>query len=248
MKHKMIETVDEYPPKSKAKFSRLFLLLLLILAGMVFFNSNLFTLREVTVRGNRGVSTAEILAISALPPGQTIFQINCGALIRRLRQDPRVASVEAIRQLPDRLIINLRERQPICLVVYHSGLLMIGEEAVVIGPPDSRRGLRLPVVRGIELQRLHAGETIRAPGFQPALMILRLADQNLTRSMKEVDLAAKRIILESASGEQIIVELGNLKELEAKIANLRAIAANTELAVIKLIDLRAPDAPTVIRR
>jgi cell division protein FtsQ len=241
------EPIEE-PQQPKAGFSRFFLVLFVILAGIIFFNSGLFTLREVTVQGNQGVSTAEILAISALPPGETIFQINCGALIRRLRQDPRIASAEAIRQLPDRLIIDIRERKPICLVIYHSGLLMIGEEAVIIGPPDSVHGLELPVVKGIELQRPFAGETIRQPSFQPALTILRLADQSLTRRMKEIDLTAKQIILESPSGELVIVELGNLEELEAKIANLRAINANTQLAGIQRIDLRVADVPTVIHR
>lgn len=216
------------------------------MAGLIFFNSQLFSIREVTVTGNKGISAEDILLAANFNLYKTIFQVDPVKTKQAILRNLRIASAEVSCQFPHRVLIKVRERVPACLLLYSDNLLIIGEDRVVMGIKDENDPIKLPIVTGILLKQVKLGEVINDPRFQAAVTIFRYTDANLREALSEISLKTYELYLDLANPNATIkVELGNFEQLEKKIYNLRAILSHAPKKLIK-IDLREPDLPTVI--
>jgi cell division septal protein FtsQ len=99
-----------------------------------------FGLRTVTVEGSRMVSRTWVE--EALRPlfGTNLLRLSLAEARARLAAHPWVGSVEARKELPDRLIVSLRERQAVALLRRGAGLFYLDAEGVAFAPLDPGRG------------------------------------------------------------------------------------------------------------
>jgi cell division protein FtsQ len=163
-------------------------------------------------------------------------------------RNPKISSVEVTRVFPRKIIIAVKERQPLCLLLYLDNYLVIGEDSVVMAIKDESDPISLPIVTGVKTKRMTVGEKVQAPQFTVALEILKYADENLRQIMSEINLANFQLYLDLPNSHHTLkVELGSDSEIEKKINNLRAILSQTAPDELGKIDLRVPDLPTVIK-
>ncbi|MCX7676491.1 MAG: FtsQ-type POTRA domain-containing protein, partial [Alteraurantiacibacter sp.] len=99
-----------------------------------------FKVVHIEVRGNQRIDPARVLDKAAGMQDLSMVQVDLDALRRELLELNWVADARVVRRLPDRLVIDLVERQP------HAVL---------------RRADRLVLIdaQGIELEPVRAGET-----------------------------------------------------------------------------------------
>jgi cell division protein FtsQ len=97
-----------------------------------FANARLFEVSEVSVEGVRYMTEAEAVEAAAIPPGASVWD-DLAVFESRLEAHPLVADAEVHRRLPDRLAMEIVEREPV-------GLL----PAPVLTPVD-REGRVLPI-------------------------------------------------------------------------------------------------------
>jgi cell division protein FtsQ len=211
-------------------------------------NSKLFAVSNVEIRGNSSVSSEDIILNAKLNSYRNIFQIKGDQIKTALLQDSRIASVKIKRQLPGKVVINIQERVPICLLSYLNNLLIIGDDGLVMGIKEEAEMVELPIVTGAKLKDVKYGEKIVASDFQNALEVLRYSDDYLRQTIGEIDLVGLKLLLDLPKYKrQVAVELGTIEELEKKIANLRAILLSSDFnGKLERIDLRVTDLPTVI--
>jgi cell division protein FtsQ len=234
--------------KKNSRFESLFFILFLVLIGLIFMNSGIFAVKEFVVRGNQGITTEDILLTSRLDLYKNIFQINPVSIQHELLRNPKIASAKIVRNFPDKIIITVRERQPLCLLLYLGNLLVIGEDAVVMEIKDENAPINLPIVSGVKDKRIKVGEKVPAPEFSTALEILKNADENLRENISEINLANYQLYLDLPNSSRTLkVELGTGSQIEKKMDNLRAVLSQTALENIAKVDLRVPDLPTVIK-
>ncbi len=238
---------DKY--QAAPNFESLFLVVFIFLIGLIFLNSEFFGVNKVLIQGNQTLSTEDILRNTNLSLDQNIFQINYRELRKMILRNPKIYSVQTYYQLPNRVVIRIRERRPLCLLLYLGNLLIIGEDTVVMGIKDENEPIKLPVVTGIELNRLQIGDTIKDPQFKIALEILQLAGGNLRIMLGEIDVKNYLLYIDLPNAHHTLkVELGNADQLEEKISkNLRSILSHTEPDELSKIDLRAVSFPTTIK-
>lgn len=231
--------------KRLVNFGSLYGILLLLLTGLVFLNSEFFVIRTVEVVGNQEVSAEDIIRIAKLNMYKNIFQINLLAIKEAILKNPKIAAVEVTCRLPNKIIIKVRERHALCLLLYADNLLLIGEDAVVIGIKEENEPIKLPIVSGIELTKIEFGDVVDNTKFKNALEILRYADEELYQALSEINLKNYQLYIDLPSSHHTIeVELGDESQIEKKMYNLRAILSNTVPRELSKIDLRAPDFPT----
>lgn len=89
-----------------------------------------FQIKEVKTTGNKRVIKSEILTWLGLYPGQSLLNLNLSWLKQRLISYPPVKEADISRQWPDRLIISLKEREPLALVHDGPRLWSIDREGV----------------------------------------------------------------------------------------------------------------------
>jgi cell division septal protein FtsQ len=101
-------------------------------AKSAFANARLFEVSEVSVEGARYMTEAEVVEAAAIPPGASVWD-DLAALESRLEAHPLVEDAVIHRRLPDRLTMEIQEREPV-------GLL----PSPVLAPVD-REGHVLPI-------------------------------------------------------------------------------------------------------
>lgn len=99
-----------------------------------------FGLRAVTVEGSRMVARSWVE--DALRPlwGSNLLLLSLAEARALLAVHPWVGAVEARKELPDRLVVTLRERQAVALLRQGAGLFYLDAEGLPFAPLDPARG------------------------------------------------------------------------------------------------------------
>jgi len=107
-----------------------------------------FQIRETVVRGCREVTEQEVLTLASLYPAQNLFTVSTEKIARRIESNPWIKKAHVGRELPDRLIMEVRERVPLALVEKKQSLQIVDREGVIfknLGQDDSPD---LPILTG----------------------------------------------------------------------------------------------------
>ncbi|HBF36666.1 MAG TPA: hypothetical protein DDW50_05030 [Firmicutes bacterium] len=245
---KQITTKTHSQTSSKSPgFERLFLILFVFLMILIFINSSIFTVKDFVVQGNQGVSTEDIL-LSADLSHENIFQLSVKEAKRKILQNPKIASVGLKKIFPNKLLITVKERLPLCLIFYRESSIMVGNDLVVMDIIDKNTPINLPIITGLKLKKVIIGQSIHNSEFALALDIFKNVDESLRQNISEINLTNHQIYLDLPNCHHTIkVELGTAGEIEKKMYNLRAILSQTSPEKLAKIDLRVPEAPTTIK-
>jgi cell division protein FtsQ len=211
-------------------------------------NSDIFTVKEVSVQGNQTIPTEDILLTARLSHYKNIFQVDVVKIQQDILKNPKISAVEVTRIFPYKISIIIKERQPLCLLLYLDNLLVIGDDSVVMAIKDESDPINLPIVTGVKYRKMKVGEKVQNSQFIVALEILKYADANLRQIISEINLTNFQLYLDLPNSHNTLkVELGTDSEIEKKIYNLRAILSQTSPDELAKVDLRAPDLPTEIK-
>jgi cell division protein FtsQ len=99
----------------------------------------LFRLREVEVGDIAGRAYGRVPAGAvrqALAPleGENLVRLSLAAAARRVQRNPWIASVEMVKELPDRLRVKVAERKPVALLIAGGGFVYADSEGRAIAP------------------------------------------------------------------------------------------------------------------
>ncbi|MBQ6586863.1 MAG: FtsQ-type POTRA domain-containing protein [Coriobacteriales bacterium] len=83
----------------------------LVGGGVALYNSSLFSIEEVSVSGNRYMSSSEVMGLAAVPDDATMLRIDTKEIERRLETSPWIEKASVSRSLPHGLRIEVTERQ-----------------------------------------------------------------------------------------------------------------------------------------
>ncbi len=109
------------------------------------FNLPAFRVTEAQLAGNQLLSPAEVNSVMAVS-GQPIFLVMPAELETRLRLNyPELVSVKVDVSLPNRVTVNVTERQPLIRWEQGGGYTWVGEDGVAFKPRGEMSGL-IPVL------------------------------------------------------------------------------------------------------
>jgi len=124
-----------------AKLLGFLAVLAIVVAGVSFaLTSSTFHIQQLTINGTQNpglLSTIQHIGIQ----GQNIFMFNSTAITERLELLPVVASVSLIVQLPNSVIVNVRERVPVLLWQSGKSTFGISQDGIVIAQVGQLSGV-----------------------------------------------------------------------------------------------------------
>ena len=201
--------------------------------------SPFFEIKDVLI--DRSIQFIDLRSLKDLK-GKNIFKMDIRKIDRQIAQRyPYIAELRVVRQLPDRILILAKKREPLMQVYFRKKYLTIDQEGVALY--YTLQPLALPQVSGIPLERewMFLGGHIEGPELSKAVLILNSfkASPYLKRwrihsvevgNLSKIDLAV---------GENMHVILDQ-EDTQDKIGMLQMlIAANKiNLNQVKYIDLR----------
>jgi cell division protein FtsQ len=102
----------------------------------------------LTFEGVRYASRSKIFRVFSPDFERSIFASPLGERRRELLALDWVADASVSRIWPDRLLVRIRERQPVAFVSFRSGVLLIDAYGVLLDPPPQAQ-FTFPVLSGI---------------------------------------------------------------------------------------------------
>lgn len=90
-----------------------------------------FGVSETLVRGCKELTEKDVLVLAALKPSQNLLAVNADAIRDRVRKHPWIKDVYVGRELPKRLVIEVRERTAIALLKKDDGFYLVDADGLV---------------------------------------------------------------------------------------------------------------------
>jgi cell division septal protein FtsQ len=158
----------------------------------------MYALSDIRVSTDGLLTRKQVLEIAEIEEGQNIFSFDVKKARRNLDQLPQVDRVEVRRLVPDRVDIKIIERQPVAWVAPAADSpLAVGEQAMLV---DSRgyvmrsRKIQpehsaLPVIIGISMEDVAAGQKLPSAEALAAIDLIRLSADDLRWQPRVVDVS-----------------------------------------------------------
>jgi cell division protein FtsQ len=203
--------------------------------------SPLFHVREIRVRGNRHLSSSEVVRLAGLGPATNILTLSPNRLERALTRSPWVRSVEVRRSLPSTVVLRIQERSPMAWVEQRHGVAVVAADGTILTlRKRSPAGLvslgrwEEPLLPGARLAALRAA--LRAVASLPPAIRHRVASASVRRD---------GVVLLLQEGTRVRYgDGGSLHQKNAALAKVLRWAGERG-AGLDYVDLRVPRNPAV---
>ncbi len=210
----------------------LVMLLAILTVSVLVVGNRVFIIKKITVEGNRYCSTEEVVKSAGLSFGDSILAIDSVKIRDGINSNRYLEYVGMWRDLPDHLIITVKEHSPHATLTWMGMLYMLGENGMVLSEtPQIDISLQVPVITGANVVAARAGSVINlgdAGQFDSIRTVLSELDrQGITIEVAELNVAVlDNLYLIMENGLQIV--LGDAEDIGEKIALSRAVIARLE--------------------
>ncbi|HPD56841.1 MAG TPA: FtsQ-type POTRA domain-containing protein [Smithellaceae bacterium] len=184
-----------------------------------------FSIKETDVRGLKELTQKDILTLAEVKPAQNLLAINKKAIAKRVAENPWVKNIYVGRELPDRLVLELRERQPLTLLQIKNDFYLVDTEGDVFKKVNEGDETDLPVITGLDA----VGKT-KEPYFSSALKLV--ATLQNTRKYGYLG-SVSEVNINEIFGLSVLTERGfylrlGTDGLESKLGKVKAVMADLE--------------------
>lgn len=156
-------------------FTRIFIILGVIIAVTAFSLSSFFTVDTIDVQGNKYFTDEEISNMAHASTGQNIiYKLNKGNMLNYLEKNPYIEEARVYRKLPSTIVINVKERIQIAALTYGDQFLIIDNKGTLLRITKTKP--KLTIVTGFKVKKLKLGEPVEVNSpdlFKELLSLLK---------------------------------------------------------------------------
>jgi cell division protein FtsQ len=188
-----------------------------------------FSIKAVTIAGERELKEQDILAIAGIGPRNSLLFLDVAKIRERLKQLPLVKEAAVTKLYPDRLLIEIDERQPFALWQCDGQVQIVAADSVSLAAMHDQRFIHLPLVVG-------AGANEKLDQY---LALLETAGDLRERIVAGVLVAGRRWTLKTANGIDVLLPEMEPEAALAKLADLQRTSHVLDKDILSL-DFRQP--------
>lgn len=210
----------------RGRFKYAVLLFVICIFAAFFMSSGFFQIKFITVNGNNNVSREEIVKLSSIYYGENIFRINKRNSMKSIFQNPYVKMIKIKRIIPNKVVIDIIEREIMAYVPYVGSYLNIDEEGMILEINPAMKNPGLPLVKGLKFETFKVGELLDVENkeqFSTAtLLIKEIRNAKMLELVSEMDITdPSNIKLKIKDG--IKANLGSTDNMNYKIGFVKSI-------------------------
>jgi cell division protein FtsQ len=128
------------------------LVALFVYAYSTILSSPYFSIKEISVRGVKELTEKDILTMAKIRMRSNILSVNADSVAKRISANPWIKSVYVGRELPDRLVLEVRERTPIALVKQAGSLYLMDVDGFVFKKLSRADEVDLAILSGVDVR------------------------------------------------------------------------------------------------
>ncbi|MDD3706190.1 MAG: FtsQ-type POTRA domain-containing protein [Clostridiaceae bacterium] len=220
----------------RGRFKYVVLLFIICIFAAFFLSSSFFQIKYLGVNGNNNVTREEIIKLSSIYYGENIFRINKRNSMKSIFQNPYVKMIKINRILPDRVVIDIIEREIMVYVPYVGSYLNIDEEGMILEINPAIKRVDLPVVKGLKFETFKVGEFLKVENeeqFSTTTQLIKVVkNAEMLNMISEIDISdLSDIKLKIKEG--IKANLGSADNLDYKISFAKSIVEDVKKSGIK---------------
>lgn len=215
-----------------------------VLCGRMLLDWGYFQVETVRVENNHRVSREDVLALSNIEPGTSIFDLDLARIGRKIEENPWIASAEVSRLFPREVVIDIRERQPKAILSLDY-LYYVDAGGEIFKLLDAGDNLDLPVITGLSTEQLQTDGDEVKQRIQEAVALI---DDLGKRQVLKLDNISE-VHIDQSGAYQLVTACGGIPirlgytGFAAKLDRLERVFAGLkpQLMALKYIDLNVAD-------
>ena len=236
-KKKQDEMKKEFAKKQRKRDKRLkrikfFLKLILfigVISGIIAFAtcSPIFNIQNIEVTNNKQLSPETIISLSELSVGQNIFKFWENDVENKIKSNAYIESVELKRAFPNKLQINIQEREPKFSVPVLGEYAYINTQGYILEITQNQ--LNLPIITGISTkeEEIKPGNRLNNKDLTELEIILKIIsamkENQLDKEVTSIDISNKNDYIIYMQNEKKKIHLGDGSNLSNKMLYVIAI-------------------------
>lgn len=205
--------------------------------------SRWFEIRHVTVSGTSQVTQDEVVEHMGLRQGETLFSLDVDQVLERLTSHAWIKDATLTRLPFHSLAVRVVEREPVAIVRGDSLEILVDQEGHVLSVLSAAEDLTLPILRGIDPNRLIHGEALSRRTVRAGIEVARLV-REVFDGRPEVDARNPSNLVASVDGHRFEFGSAAFQEKWALYRKIRPAlhvsAGAGHDASAREIDLRYP--------
>lgn len=223
-----------------------FLVLVMIIAGVLF--SPVFSVKEIRSEGAQHFTTTELAEIISLSQGDNLILYGKSKAEELLNQEPYIAEAKLKMELPDTMVIQVKERKVRGYVPYMGAYLYIDEEGRVLETQNAYHDA-LPVVRGLQFDRFLLGEVLPVENKDSLQVVLQMSQMmkkyDLLDMVVEIDVTDPKDVY--AYVNKVEIRLGEMQDADQKVRIMGEIMRTISEEDRGTLDLRDLSKPIIFQ-
>ena len=228
--------VDKRLRRKKRRMLFIILILVIVLFFLIAFKTTLFIISNIEVRGNKKLTTDQVIKAIGNPKGENIFRISLNNMADNLDKHPYIKESVIKRKIPNKLLVNVKEREERLVLSMSNFNSYIDEEGFVLRIEPSIDSESLPIIKGININNPIIGEKINSDQYKYIDEMLDLIDVSiklkLLNKMVQLDFSnVKDVTIILNNG--ISVAFGPLNNVKYKLNYINEILKDIEQKNIK---------------
>jgi cell division protein FtsQ len=173
-----------------------------------------FGIRSVLVEGNRRLSAEDIAASGGVTIGRNIFEVDLETAGATIANEPWVEKAVVTRRLPSTVNISVVEREAWAVATISGELYLVTRDGDPFKRASDGDPLDLPVITGIELEKVSLDRTGVVNAYRRALDVVEDMDRaGISRRypIQEVHLEKDSTIVMTIGKDAIALHLGQTR-------------------------------------
>ena len=185
-----------------------------------------FAVHEVVVRHRGALDADTIRGFAGVEVGANVWDVDADAVARRLLGNGWIRSASVRRELPDRVVLQVREQRPVAILAVADespGLYFLATNARIFAPVPATNARDLPIVTGLARADLAGTDAFGPRALRSALVLLRRAARRPelgTISEVHVDRAEGLVLLPERPA--LAIEIG-WSDYDTKLARVAEV-------------------------
>ncbi|MBE5803364.1 MAG: FtsQ-type POTRA domain-containing protein [Clostridiales bacterium] len=211
--------------KAESHTMRWVILILVVLVGVgLAVYSAVFQVRDITVQGGITLSEKEIVDISGITLGMNTFAIDDDLVEKNIESNRYLSFVCVDKQLPDKVVIQVKERVEAAAVKYCGILYTMDNRGMVLEEYlDTERHTGLVLVDGMDIHDCRVGQAIGLNDESQMQVVtevlVELKVMSALGQVKELDLSNMDNLF-IVSDDDFTVRIGAPENLHAKLRSM----------------------------
>lgn len=227
----------------------MFLLVIVTFYFLLF--TDFFHIKEITIEGNNMVANDEIITKLGINLEDNIFMFNRRSVIKSLQAIPYVKEARLLRLFPNKLVINIEEREPVAIFYFNTKFLYVDGNEIVTDYTDKLYYNDIPLITSVteHIDSIEMGSSISIEPQWIKKNIFKIVNDfdeyQLLKYISEINITKDNLFYIYSKGGSII-KVKNSDILHDKIELISTYLQGKDDRMI--IDLTHGGNPTYIPR